>query len=144
MAATETLVPGFLHCPEPRCPGSEQVTAALIQTIVQERYIDRGGPTENSIMDQAIENSYEYLRVSNPEDLQCPHCGRERECSLVERPVYDPLSGKDQMGLLGAKPFNPNLKIGNEDEIVTMRDDLAALREEMAELRKKAAEGDAA
>lgn len=135
MAATETLTPGFLHCPEPRCPGSAQVPAGLVQTLVTETFAERGGATGDP-RDALPENSHEYLRVSDAAELECPHCARTRECSLVERPRYDPLSGKDPMGLLGAKPFDPAMQFGPEDErLKDMQDEMAAMRDEMAKLR---------
>lgn len=138
MAATETAVPGFLHCPEPRCPGSAQVTAVLTHTLVTETFAERGGATGDP-RDALPENSHEYLRVQDPEDLPCPHCGKDRECSTQERPIYDPLSGKDPMGLLGAKPFDPNLKFGPDDEAMkAMQDQMAEMAAEIKKLREGA------
>lgn len=137
MAVTETVVKGFAHCPEPRCPGSEQTTVGLVQTVVEERYLDRGGATGDP-RDQLVENSHEYLRFAEETDMLCEHCGRTRECSLTERPKYNPLSGKDPMGLLGAKPFNPGLSFGPEDErLAEMQAQVDAMRAEMEKLREE-------
>lgn len=130
MAATETVVRGFGHCPDPRCAGSEQTEVPLVQTVVTRTFIENGGA--GSVPGE--ENTWEYLRFAEGDDVQCQHCRRTRECSTEARPAYNNLSGKDPMGLLAAAPFNPSLKFDPADELRAQMDDM---RRELDELRKE-------
>lgn len=87
---TETAVEAFAHCPDPLCAGHEQAPVPGVKMLVATTIGDRGG---DGVFVNIVENTHEYLRFAEPEDVACPECGRDREVALQQRPVYDRLIG---------------------------------------------------
>lgn len=89
--ATETRVDAFAHCPDPLCAGHEQAPVPGVRTLVATTIGDRGG---DGVFVNIVENTHEYVRFEDSEDVPCPECGtRDREIAVQARPVYDRLIG---------------------------------------------------
>lgn len=97
----ETPVKGYAHCPDSRCPGSNQERVAAVKVTTEHTYAENGGDLP------FVEKSFEHYRFADDDARVCAACGRGREVTGQQRPSYAPLSGFDQQGLLGAKAFNP-------------------------------------
>lgn len=95
---TKTPMDGFAHCVDARCPGYQQERVPVVRHLTEHRYVDNGGDLTG------VEKSFITFAFADDEDRHCKHCGRHRDATDEERPVYDPLSGKDPMGLLHIKP----------------------------------------
>lgn len=87
---TETPVQAYAHCPDPLCPGSDQRPVPAIRQLVQQTIGERGG---DGAFVNLVENSHEYLRFAEPDDVACPECGRDREVAGQRRPTYQRLIG---------------------------------------------------
>lgn len=111
--ATEVTIAGFGHCPDARCPGYAQSPAELVRTTVETTFLENGGA--GSV--PGVETSHEYLRFAHTDDGTCGECGKQREAALEERVVYNNLSGKDPMGLLGGLRFDPSKVISPNAEL---------------------------
>jgi len=109
----ETNVTGWAHCGDARCPGYGQKPAEGIRTIVEHTIGSRGG---DGIFVNIVENTNEYLRFSDSADIACPDCGKDREISLQERPVYPVITGFPQLGLLQTPQFDPSVRNTKADE----------------------------
>src|SRR5262245_54015671 len=91
---TETLVDGWAHCGDGRCPGNKQQAVKAIVTITEFSYFELGGDIPG------IERSTELVRFNDVADAQCPHCGEPRAVANQVRPVYPNVSGIPQDRLL--------------------------------------------
>lgn len=134
-AFREVEGPLYAHCPDSRCQGNEQEVVDAVVTIVEESCLSRGGGGTGA---QIIENTREHTRFKNLEDADCRYCGRLRELSAQERPVYQNLSFHDPYGLLKAPKFDPNVRNTPADE--AMAAEAAELRRQIAEMREQMGE----
>jgi hypothetical protein len=91
----------FLHCPNPVCPGMVQETVDGFEVETAFLFTDNGGDLP------FVERSTSRGMVPAEFDTACRHCGANREISLTPRPNYQPLSGADPMGLVGAPAVRP-------------------------------------
>jgi hypothetical protein len=132
--STETVVDAWAHCGDARCRGYGQQRVKGVRTVVEHTIGSRGG---DGIFVNIVENSYEYLRFADPEDGTCVQCGKPREVSLQERPVYQGLSGFPQHGLLNTPAFDPNVRNTQADERAAA--EMAELRKQIAELSERVA-----
>lgn len=90
-------VQAFAHCgATPGCPGVEQQPVAALKEELGHTFIERGGDLGS------VENSFVHLRFADETDVQCPHCGRDRELSEQARVQYTS-SGYDPNYLLTEK-----------------------------------------
>lgn len=122
--SAETPAEAWAHCPDPRCEGSEQVRVQAIKTVTEASYQALGGEWPFT------QNSWETYRVADQADELCG-CGRTREVTNQERPVYQALSGFAQDGLLHSKKFNPQVANTEADE--RQAAEMAQMRKDMAE-----------
>jgi hypothetical protein len=93
---TETLIDGWAHCGDGRCPGNKQQAVKAVRTVTEYSYFDFGGDIPG------IERSTELVRFNDLADAQCEHCGEPRHVSDQVRPVYQNISGIPQDRLLHA------------------------------------------
>lgn len=90
-------VQAFAHCgATPGCPGVEQQPVNALKEELGHTFIERGGDLGS------VENSFVHLRFADETDVQCPHCGRDRELSEQARVQYTS-SGYDPNYLLTEK-----------------------------------------
>lgn len=134
MNVTETPIDGYAHCTNARCPGYQQVEVPLVRTVTEHRYVDSGGDMPG------IEKSFVRFRFANDADRHCPHCSTKdkkihRDCGDEPRPSYDPLSGKDPMGLLSIKPGAAL----QDPKMIELENTNAALLKRLEALEKAAA-----
>jgi hypothetical protein len=112
----------FLHCPNPVCPGMVQETVDGFEVETAFLFTDNGGDLP------FVERSTSRGMVPAEFDTACRHCGANREISLTPRPNYQPLSGADPMGLVGAPQYDPHRPILEDNpELVELRKQVAAL-----------------
>lgn len=120
----------YLHCPNPVCPGMVQETVDGFEVETAFLFTDNGGDlpfversTSAAVVDPpSLDPSVERF------DTSCRHCGAAREISLTPRPNYQPLSGADPMGLVGAPQYDPHRPILEDNpELVELRKQVAAL-----------------
>lgn len=91
---TETLIDGWAHCSNARCPGNKQQAVKAVLTVTEYSYFDLGGDIPG------IERSTELVRFNDLADAQCEHCGEPRLVSDQVRPIYPNVSGIPQDRLL--------------------------------------------
>lgn len=91
---TETLIDGWAHCSDPRCPGNKQQAVKAIRTVTEYSYVDLGGDIPG------IERSTDLVRFNDLADAQCEHCGEPRLVADQVRPIYPNVSGVPQDRLL--------------------------------------------
>jgi hypothetical protein len=91
---TETLVDGWAHCGDGRCPGNKQQAVKVVKTIAEYTYFELGGDIPG------IERSTDYVRFNDLTDAQCQHCGEPRLVADQVRPIYPNVSGIPQDRLL--------------------------------------------
>lgn len=127
--ATEITIAGYGHCPDARCPGYAQTEAELVRTTVEKTFLELGGA--GSV--PGVETSHEYLRFADADDATCEDCGKQREPALEQRVVYNNLSGKDPMGLLGGPRFDPSKVI---DPSADLRETVKEQGDQIAALLK--------
>lgn len=125
-------VQAYAHCPNARCVGylQEEVPAERVETNYL--YTDNGGDLPG------VERSNSHFRWPDGVDVSCPGCGGLRELSASPRPSYQPLSGYDPMGLLGAAKFNP-AKVNTEADarVAALEAQLASQGELLTQLLEK-------
>lgn len=132
-SVTESEVDAFAHCGNPVCPGYGQQPVKAVKTLVERSYQSSGG-------DWAFtESSSEHLRFADEDERACEHCGLGRMVTLQKRPVYQPLSGHPQNGLLAVKRFDPqrgNTAVDEKAaaEAAELRAQVDALTEQVAAL----------
>jgi hypothetical protein len=131
---TTSTVDAWAHCKDARCPGYGQKPVTALKELVEWTglALGAGGPGSTALA-QIVERSVEYVRFEDPEDVPCPTCGKDREVSLQERPVYPVITGFPQMGLLEAPAFNPDVRNTPADEAHAA--EMAEMRKQMAELK---------
>lgn len=110
---TETTVDAWAHCNDARCPGYGQQPVTGVHVLVEHSVASRGG---DGIFASVIENSHEYLRFEDPDEIHCEHCSRTREITRQVRPTYQKLSGFPQDGLLHSPDFDPSVRHSKDDE----------------------------
>jgi hypothetical protein len=93
---TETMVDGYAHCNDGRCPGNKQDPVKVVQTVTEFSYFDLGGDVPG------IERSVDSIRFADIADAQCVHCGEPRACADQKRPIYPNVSGIPQDRLLNS------------------------------------------
>lgn len=138
---TEQKIRGYAHCRAPRCPGNQQEEVDVLKIEDAYTYAEKGGDLPG------VETSHVRLVFLNdgiddrPDDVSCPHCGRNRDLSEDPRPNYDPLSGYAQDGLLdipvsaNGTRFDPSKQAEIQAEVNEKRDaENAELRERLAKL----------
>lgn len=91
---TETLIDGWAHCGDARCPGNKQQAVKAVKTLAEYSYFELGGDVPG------IERSTEQVRFNDLADAQCQHCGEPRSVSDQVRPIYPNVSGIPQDRLL--------------------------------------------
>jgi hypothetical protein len=94
--ATENTVSAFAFCPDGRCAGYELEPVDVIHTHTTSSYNELGG----DLGDNFVERSHDYYRFSDPADIACPHCDRERGITADPRPEYAKLHPGDPKALL--------------------------------------------
>jgi hypothetical protein len=127
---TETNVEAWAHCSNPRCSGNGQQAVSGVRVLSEYTIGSRGG---DGIFVQLVENSSEYVRFADPDEVECGVCGGAREISEQRRPVIPIISGFPQDGLLGAPKFDPSLKFSDADQAAS--EAAAAQAKEIAELK---------
>lgn len=140
-----SVVTGLAFCPDPRCPGYEQVDAAVRVDDVRWTYVENGGDLPG------IEKSnlHETFALEEGEEWpHCPHCGKRMEATTQERPVYAMVSGQDPLRLLNLDVAAQTRKFAEGQtesrvEIAELKVELANMRAEMMSMLL-AARGDAA
>lgn len=128
---TEEPTRAFAHCRNARCPGYAQEEIDAIKEETAFTFGDLGG---DGVFTHMTERSTVGFRFADPDDGPCPGCHEVREVTGTPRPAYQPLSGKDPMGLLHAQPFNPSQPV--PDRTSELEGQIAEMREQMAELLK--------
>jgi hypothetical protein len=124
------VVEGFAFCPDPRCPGYEQVATAVRVNRTSWSYIELGGDlpgTERSM-------EYESFPLEDGEQPpNCPRCGARMEATTQQRPEYARISGQDPLRLLSLdqNTISRAMQGTQSDQAV----ELANMRAEMAEMR---------
>jgi hypothetical protein len=91
---TETLIDGWAHCGDGRCPGNKQQAVKAIRTVAEYSYFELGGDIPG------IERSTDQVRFNDLADAQCQHCGEPRHVADQVRPIYPNVSGIPQDRLL--------------------------------------------
>lgn len=135
---TEETVDAFAHCQSFVCPGYMQEPVQGVRTIRSETLGDRGG---DGALAMVVENTWHYLRFANdgaegkPNQVPCPHCGRDREIALDARPTYQNLSGFAQNGLLEVAKFDSSVRNTKADEAAAA--ELAKANADIAELKQQ-------
>lgn len=129
---TETTVDAYAHCVNFVCPGYSQEPVTATKTVRADTIGDRGG---DGALAMVTENTWEYLAFSDPEQVPCPHCGRDREVAAQARPTYQNLSGFAQNGLLEVAKFDPAVRNSKADEEQAAA--LAAANVQIAELAQQ-------
>ena len=92
---TDDVVTGWASCIDALCPGYKQVPAGVVRRVQEFTYFELGGDIpgiERSMIDVAC--------FAEPDDLDCPHCGKPRVAAIQERPEYPRASGQDPLRLL--------------------------------------------
>lgn len=88
----EDTVQAYAHCPDARCKGVAQESVPAVQTTTEWTFASRGGGDDpgglGNLFLPMVENSQTSLRFLDVTDMTCPHCGKPRELSPQERPVY--------------------------------------------------------
>lgn len=130
---TEDPTRAYAHCRNARCPGYAQEEINAVREETAFTFGDLGG---DGVFTHMTERSTVGFRFADPVDGPCPGCGEVREVTGDPRPTYQPLSGKDPMGLLHAQPYNPSQVVPAEDKTAELQAEVAAMREQMAELLK--------
>ena len=127
---TVTVVEGLAFCPDPRCPGYEQVPAAVRVTHAEWSYIELGGDLPG--IERAMD--YETFALQDGEDIpSCQHCGTRMEATTQVRPEYARVSGQDPLRLLSLDQdtIRRAMQGTQNDQAV----ELANLRTQLAEMR---------
>ncbi len=86
----EQEVQALAHCPDRGCAGYEQQPVGAVKTVRSESFQDAGG-------DGTFNGEYrssEYLTFLDDADRDCQFCGRGREVTVQERPVYAPATSQ--------------------------------------------------
>lgn len=91
---TETLIDGWAHCSDARCPGNKQQAVKAVHTLTELSYFELGGDIPG------IERSTMQVRFNDLADAQCQHCGEPRLVADQVRPNYPNISGIPQDRLL--------------------------------------------
>jgi hypothetical protein len=140
---TEEVVNGLAFCPDPRCPGYEQVEFAVKVTEVRWTYFDLGG----DLPGYERGARYEAFDLAEGEEPpSCPHCGKRMEATTQERPDYAPVSGQDPLRLLDLDQatIRRGMQATQSDqalELERMRTAMAEMRAEMMAMMLAAREG---
>ena len=122
----ETVIRGFAHCRNSRCPGNAQQEVDAVRVETEYTFGDHGG---DGVFTSMVESSVVEHRFADPEEAPCPACGEGREVTDKARPSYLPLSGKDPMGLLGMQPGQAPAQNNMVAELQELRAQVAALLE---------------
>jgi len=127
---TVETVQGFAFCPDPRCPGYEQVAAAVRVTHAEWSYIELGGDLPGAERGMYYE-SFPIEEGEEPPD--CPRCGTRMEATTQKRPDYARISGQDPLRLLSLDQdtIRRAMQADQSDQAV----ELANLRTQLAEMR---------
>jgi hypothetical protein len=91
----DETVQGWASCIDALCPGYRQVPIGVVRRTQEFSYFELGGDipgVERSMIGAAC--------FAEPDDLDCPHCGKPRIAALEERPEYPRASGQDPLRLL--------------------------------------------
>ena len=131
--ATIEIVEGFAFCPDPRCPGYEQVATAVRVTRTAWSYIELGGDLPGD------ERSMEYESFpleAGEEPPDCPRCGQRMEATTQKRPEYARVSGQDPLRLLSLDQDTIRRTMqadqsGQAVELANLRTELANMRADM-------------
>ena len=99
---TDTVVPGFAQCYDPRCPGYEQEEMPVLRREVQFAFTELGGDLPGIERSSVTAVGDLSLNPDTGERLvpPCPHCDGPRIASLERRPEYARVSGQDPLALL--------------------------------------------
>ena len=127
----ETVVPGFLSCVDPTCPGYEQQPVDVIRERIELSYAELGG--DGSLPSTAIERESVYIRQT---DKPCEHCGKPVILSDQERPEYPRISGQDPLALLDTN-FQQRKIHDVEVASLTRDKEMAEMRAAMAEMQNE-------
>lgn len=131
-AITE-VIEGYAFCPDPRCPGYEQVAAAVRVTRTAWSYIELGGDLPGDERSMTYE-SFPLEEGEQPPD--CPRCGTQMEATTQKRPEYARVSGQDPLRLLALDQDTIRRSMqadqsGQAVELANLRTQLAEMRAEM-------------
>jgi hypothetical protein len=130
---SEEVVSGFAFCADPRCPGYEQVEAAVRVTTTEWLYVELGGDLPG--FERSM--SYETFALSEDEPWPtCRHCGERMEVATQQRPEYARISGQDPLRLLSLDQDTIRRAMQADQsqqavELANMRAELAELKAEM-------------
>lgn len=117
----------FASCLDAWCDGYQSEEVDGLAREVGDTFASGGGDIPG------IERSQiEYL-VTDPADGVCPVCSGPRVIAGEPRPVYDPMSGHDPMGLVKGAKFDAGVVNTEADEAQAA--EMAEMRKEMAEMR---------
>lgn len=131
-------VPLFAHCGNVLTCSDEQIPVIGTKTTTNQTYADNGG---DGLMANYIERSWFDLDFQNDEDRVCKACGGTLHLSESLRPIYSPLSGHDQRGLveiakkLILKGIQPTTQAIFDSSKPTEPDRVAVLEQQLAELK---------
>jgi hypothetical protein len=103
-------VTAFAHCGRPTCDGYDQQPVPAKREEIGYTYLESGGDLPH------IEKSSIQLTFADPDDMPCPHCGRQRELTADLRAEYQNLSGYDPEGLVGIKYGKQERNVDTEYE----------------------------
>lgn len=122
---TETVVPGYVSCRDPRCAGYKERETEVARRKQEFSYRENGGDLPG-IEREAVD----VVQRDEP----CPVCDGPQVYSDGPRPEYAQISGQDQLALLN---LNQSGQI-RDQQMAQLKAD-----KELAEMRAKQAETDA-
>lgn len=105
----------WAFCVHAACPGYEMEEVDGLVREVGDTFKSNGGDHEWIERSQVeylfADETEEAVKANGPSQAApCRSCGQRRSLSPEPRPVYDPLSGFDPMGLVkGAAEFDPTV-----------------------------------
>ncbi len=123
---TETTVPGYVSCRNPRCEGYKERETEVVKRVQAFRYIEDLKGDIPGVEREAVD----IVHDGTP----CPACGGPQVFSDEPRPEYAQMSGQDQLALLN---MNQSGQI-RDAQMAQLKAD-----KELAEMRAKQAETDA-
>lgn len=89
----------WAHCSNVLTCSDEQIPVVGVRTTTSRTYADNGAD-DGTPASRLIETSWSDLDFLHDEDRTCKRCAGPMHLSEEERPIYAPLSGHDQRGLV--------------------------------------------